>query len=87
MSGITDQALKQCRMYLRRRWPSVHLEEYRDTAAAAEDLAKGILPEERHSAIIASRGAAELHGLDVLDESIQDLKFNYTSFIAAERLV
>lgn len=79
-----DQALKQCRMYLKRRWPSVHLEEARDTAAAAEDLAKGLLP--NNTAVIASRGAAELHGLDILDESIQDLKFNYTSFIAAERL-
>lgn len=76
-----DQAIKQCRMYLKRRWPKVKLTEYPDTAKAAEDLAKGKLP--KTAAVIASRVAAELHKLDILEESIQDLKFNYTSFIAA----
>lgn len=80
-----DQALKQCRMYLKRRWTGVELMEYEDTAKAAEDLAAGILPVS--TAVIASKNAARIYGLDVIDESIQDLKFNYTSFIAAERLV
>lgn len=78
-----DQAIKQCRMYLRRRWPKVKVKEYADTAKAAEDLAKGVLP--KSTAVIASRAAAEIHKLDILEESIQDLKFNYTSFIAAVR--
>jgi prephenate dehydratase len=77
-----DQAIKQCRMYLRRVWPKVKLREYADTAKAAEDLAKGKLP--KSTAVIASRNAAELHKLTVLEESIQDLKFNFTTFIAAE---
>jgi prephenate dehydratase len=76
-----DQALKQCRFYLKRRWPKVKIGEYADTAKAAEDLAKGKLPPT--TAVIASRAAATLNKLDVLEESIQDLKFNYTSFIAA----
>ncbi len=76
-----DQALKQCRFYLKRRWPKVKVGEYADTAKAAEDLAKGILPPT--TAVIASRAAATLNKLDILEESIQDLKFNYTSFIAA----
>jgi prephenate dehydratase len=76
-----DQALKQCRMYLKRRWPKVKLEEYADTAKAAEDLASGTLP--KSVAVIASRAAAEQYRLSILEESIQDLKFNYTSFIAA----
>lgn len=76
-----DQAIKQCRMYLKRMWPKVKLKEYADTAKAAEDLAKGTLPPT--TAVIASRAAAKLYKLDILDESIQDLKFNYTSFIAA----
>lgn len=76
-----DQAIKQCRMYLKRRWPKVKLNEYPDTAKAAEDLASGKLP--RTTAAIASRAAAQIYKLDVLEESIQDLKFNYTSFIAA----
>jgi len=79
-----DQAIKQCRMYLKRKWPKVKLSEYADTAKAAEDLASGKLP--ASTAVIASRTAAEVYGLDILEESIQDLKFNFTSFIAAERL-
>lgn len=80
-----DQALKQCRMYLKRRWPGVELQEYADTAKAAEDLAAGTLP--KTTAVIAAKAAATMYGLEILEESIQDLKFNYTSFVAAERLV
>lgn len=76
-----DQAIKQCRMYLKRKWPKVKVKEYADTAKAAEDLSKGKLP--KSTAVIASRRAAELHKLDILEESIQDLKWNYTSFVVA----
>lgn len=79
-----DQALKQCRMYLKRRWPKVKLREYADTAKAAQDLASGKLS--KNVAVIASRAAAEEYKLGILEESIQDLKFNYTSFIASEKL-
>lgn len=78
-----DQALKQCRMYLKRRWPGVEIEAYADTAQAAKDLSAGVLPKE--VAVIAPRGCAALYGLDILEESIQDLKFNYTTFVVAER--
>ncbi len=78
-----DQALKQCRMYLKRKWPKMKIEEYPDTAKAAEDLANGILP--ATVAVIASKAAANRYRLDILEESIQDLKFNYTSFVAAVR--
>ena len=76
-----DQAIKQCRMYLKRRWPKVKIKEYADTAKAAADLASGKLP--ASTAVIASRAAAQCYKLDILEESIQDLKFNYTSFVAA----
>lgn len=78
-----DQALKQCRMYLKRKWPGIELTEYADTAKAAKDLSEGILPET--TAVIASKAAAERYGLDILEESVQDLKFNYTSFVAAKK--
>lgn len=78
-----DQALKQCRMYLRRRWGKVKLVEYPDTAKAAADLAAARLPS--NTAVIASRGAAARYKLDILEESIQDLKFNYTSFVVAKK--
>jgi prephenate dehydratase len=78
-----DQALKQCRMYLKRMWGGVELQEYPDTAQAAKDLMNGTLPSS--TAVIAPKRCAELYGLDVLEESIQDLKFNFTTFIAAKR--
>ena len=79
-----DQALKQCRMYLKRKWPGVELSEYEDTAKAALDVSQGVLSP--NTAVIASRRAAELYSLEILEESIQDLKFNYTSFVVATRL-
>jgi prephenate dehydratase len=54
-----------------------------DTAKAAEDLASGKLP--KSCAVVASRAAAEAYGLSIVEESIQDLKFNYTSFIVATK--
>ncbi len=79
-----DQALKQCRMYLKRSWPDADIEPYADTAKAAEDLSRGVLSDS--TAVIAPRRCAEIYGLEILEESIQDLKFNYTSFVVATRL-
>jgi len=75
------QALKQCRMYLKRKWPAINLEEYVDTASAAEDLSAGKLPE--NTAVIAPRVCARIYKLDLAEESIQDLKFNFTTFVSA----
>jgi len=80
-----DQALKQCGMYLKRRWPGVEPQEYADTAQSAHDLGKGILP--KSTAVIAPRCCAALYGLDVLEESIQDPKFNFTTFVVAQAAV
>ncbi len=79
-----DQAIKQCRMYLRRVWPDAEIQQYVDTAKAAEDLSEGKLSDT--TAVIAPRRCAELYGLEILEESIQDLKFNYTSFVVAVQL-
>lgn len=79
-----DQALKQCRMYLKRMWGEADIVPYADTAKAAEDLSTGVLPPT--TAVIAPRGCADLYGLDILEESIQDLKFNYTTFVVATKL-
>jgi prephenate dehydratase len=75
-----NQALAQCKFYLRRHWPGVEHVDYADTALAAKNLASHKLGPT--TAIIASRAAAELYKLDILEPSIQDLKFNYTSFMA-----
>lgn len=79
-----DQALKQCRMYIKRVWPEADIIPYADTAKAAADLAEGTLPDT--TAVIAPRGCAALYGLDILEESIQDLKFNYTVFVVAYKI-
>ncbi len=79
-----DQALKQCRMYLKRIWPDVDLKPYSDTAEAAKDLANGVLP--NSTAVIAPRLCAELFNLSIIEDSIQDLKFNYTTFLVVESL-
>ena len=78
-----QQALRQCRMYLKRKWPDAELSEYCDTASAAKDLSEGILPEK--SAVIAPRVCADLYDLELLEEGIQDLKFNFTTFIVAAK--
>ena len=78
-----DQALKQCRHYLRRQWFDADIEEYPDTAKAAEDLANGTLS--NTTAVIAPRRSAEIYGLEILEEAIQDLKYNYTMFVAAKK--
>ena len=78
-----DQALKQCRMYLKRKWPGVELQEYKDTAEAARDLSRGLIP--KNSAVISHRRCAELYGLEILEENIQDLKFNFTSFLVTRK--
>ncbi len=79
-----EQALRQCKGYLKKSWRAAKLKEHEDTAKAAEDLAKGKLP--KSTAVIASRTAAKLYKLKVLEASIQDLKENFTTFIAAESL-
>jgi prephenate dehydratase len=63
-----DQALKQCRMYLKRIWPEASIVPFSDTAAAARALHEGELP--LTTAVIASRKAAEMYELDILEDSI-----------------
>ncbi len=78
-----DQAIKQCRMYIKRLWPDAEIIPYADTAKAAADLAAGLLPDT--TAVIAPRGCASLYGLQILEESIQDMKYNYTTFVVASK--
>ena len=79
-----EQALKQCKDYLKRTWKKARIQEYEDTAKAAEDLASGKLP--ATTAVIASKAAADIYKLKVLEAGVQDLKENSTTFIAAEAL-
>ena len=78
-----DQALKQCKMYLKRMWPQAELIQWADTALAVKDLAEGKLTPD--TAAIAAKGAAKLYGMEILEEGIQDLKFNFTTFLAVTK--
>jgi len=69
-------ALMQCSDFLA-QYPHIHLEEYYDTADAAKDIK---LKNETGAAAIAGRRAAELYGLEVMHNSVETFKENYTKF-------
>lgn len=78
-------ALKQCPKYLENNWPNIELAEAADTAKAARDLSEGTL--DSNTAVIAAARCASIYdGLEVLKDKIQDLKYNYTTFLAVEKL-
>lgn len=70
------EAMAQCRGWLRAHLPSVDFIPVASTTAAAKMAAS-----EEGVAAIASREAAELYGLDVLAENIEDHHGNVTRFV------
>lgn len=83
MIASQDPALRQCRMYLKRVWPDTEIKEWKDTADTVRAIMEGELPED--TAAIASRKAAEIYGAEILEEGVQDLKFNFTTFLAVTK--
>ena len=69
------QALAQCQRYLERH--GLEPEPAFDTAGSARELAAAPEP---GVAAIASRLAAELYGLEIVDQNVEDFPFNYTRF-------
>ncbi|XP_031499126.1 arogenate dehydratase 1 [Nymphaea colorata] len=76
------QALSQCEHTLTKLGLNIHREAFDDTAGAAEFVAAGGL---RDTAAIASSRAAELYGLNVLADGIQDDSSNVTRFVMLAR--
>lgn len=78
------EALRQCQSFLasHRAWKQ---HAYLNTAKSAERVAQA---KDRSIAAIASRRAAEIYGLAILESEIQDQKTNTTRFVivAKERL-
>ncbi|RUS14778.1 Prephenate dehydratase-domain-containing protein [Endogone sp. FLAS-F59071] len=70
------QALGQCKEYLEKHLPAAERIPVASTAAAAEIVAR-----ETGTAAICSLVCAELYGLNVLQEDIEDLKTNTTRFV------
>lgn len=71
-------AIGQCSHYLEEKLPDAHIVEETDTALAAMFVAEENKP---HKAAIASRAAAELYGLKILAENIQNDRDNITRFL------
>ena len=74
------QSLGQCREWLRQNLPGVPTVDVASNALAAQAAARG-----KSTAAIASAEAAELYGLEVLADGIQDLSHNVTRFVVIGR--
>lgn len=71
------QAIEQCREYLNEKYPKIILESTSSTSKAcleARERGEGY-------AAIANRESAEIYGLNILKENIQDNRSNQTRFI------
>jgi len=73
------QALGQCAGYLRSR--GIKAEQVYDTAGSVKMLKESGA---RDTAAIASKRAAELYGMNILEEGIEDNAENYTRFLAIQ---
>ena len=71
-----EQAIAQCSDYLERLGVRVHVLE--NTAKAAEFVANS---DRGDVAALSSRSCANLYGLAILDEDVQDTDNNYTRFV------
>lgn len=82
LSGVTHVvshpiAISQSSKYIERSFPGVHVMEYHDTAAAVEWVKQHADPK---YVAVGSERAAELHGLVILQESIQNDPNNASLF-------
>jgi prephenate dehydratase len=75
-------ALAQCRKYLARELPLVEAEASNSTADAARMLAEH---DEPHGAAIAPGRAAEVYGLEIIADAIEDHEANETRFVLVGR--
>ena len=74
------QALGQCAEYLRKR--GIQAEPVYDTAGSVKMLKESGA---RDTAAVASRRAAEIYGMQILEEGIEDNAENYTRFLAIQK--
>ncbi|WKZ31086.1 MAG: prephenate dehydratase domain-containing protein [Candidatus Dojkabacteria bacterium] len=82
------QVFIQCALTLGKRYASVELRsgdgEMIDTARAAQALASGEL--DKHCAILGNKDMAEIYGLKIVDEDLQDREDNNTHFLIVRPL-
>lgn len=81
------QVFLQCRGNLLKKYFHLKLESGKgdliDTAMAARALANGKL--DKHTAILGPGALAQMYGLQVVDQDLQDDDKNFTSFFAVKR--
>ena len=81
------QVLRQCRRTLSEKYPRLRLTsgegELIDHSLVAERLGQGDLP--RNIATMGSRLLAEIHGLQVVEDDLQDDAQNFTAFLWVQR--
>ena len=70
-------ALAQCTEFFKAH-PEIKATPGANTAIAAKEIAAS---GRRDAAVIASRACADLYGLEIIGENIQDATYNYTRFI------
>lgn len=75
------QALAQCRQYLLRNYPNAELKAMESTAEAAYHVACGA----PNHAAVGSLRAAELYGLTICGQNIQDHPHNSTRFVVLSK--
>ena len=75
-------ATAQCRQFLRDKLPHVRTDAANSTAEAAEAISRS---KNAHIAAIAPARSAELYGLTILAEDIEDHPENKTRFVAVAR--
>ena len=78
------QALRQCKDFLAEHFWTRPLVEADDTAESARRLKEGKLPDS--AAVIAAKPCAEIYGLEIIQEDIQDLKNNLTLFLGIKSI-
>ena len=75
-----SQAIQQCACYIERH--GLKATKFANTAMSAEHVAES---DRNDIAAISSRSCADLYGLKILDEDIQDSDSNYTRFVVISR--
>jgi prephenate dehydrogenase len=81
------QVFAQCKRMLKQKYPNLKQvsgdAELIDHALVAKQLSEGKLP--KNIATMGSKILAELYNLDIVEDNLQDLKENYTSFLLVGR--
>ena len=82
------QVFAQCKTTLEKKYSHLELTsgegELIDHALVAKSLNENKLP--KHIATMGSRVLAELYDLQIIEENLQDLHENYTSFLLVKRI-